>query len=244
MKAGIIAAGEGRRFREQGWSMLKPLVPIHGTPLIEIAFRAMESAGIEEIFCLFRTQGQPIVDHLKKCPFKLRWSYQLKDTASSYETFYHVVRGLGSGPYLISTVDLVYDSAELKAFLARASHFPKGSLVLGVTSFVHDEKPLWVALGPDQKVLKLGDQAVPTPWVTAGLYFGSEKAFAPLVDGGPHRFSALREGLSMLVTQGVPTYTVSLSTVIDIDTPEDVEIAKKIFAPHPNPLPKGEREQG
>lgn len=229
MKAGIIAAGEGRRFRERGWSMLKPLVPIRGTPLIEIAFRTMESAGIDEIFCLFRTQGQPIVDHLNRCRFTLRWSYQLRDTASSYETFYHGVQGLGNGPYLISTVDLVYDSAELKAFLVRANQFPKGSLVLGVTSFVHDERPLWVALGPDQKVLKLGNEAMSTPWVTAGLYFGSEQTFAPLTDGGANRFSALRKGLSHLVASGIPTYAIPLSTVIDIDTPEDVEIAEQFL---------------
>ncbi len=227
MKAGIIAAGEGRRFRERGGSLLKPLVPIQGIPLIEIAFRTLERAGIDEIFCLFRTEGQPIVDHLKNCRFKLRWSYRFQDTASSYETFYHVVQGLGKGGHLISTVDLVYDPADLETFLARVNPLPEGSLALGVTSFVHDEKPLWVALDRDQKVLKLGKEALPTPWVTAGLYFGSEKTFAPWIQEGPNRFSALREGLSMLVNQGIPTFGIPLSTVVDIDTPEDVAMAER-----------------
>ena len=35
LAGGIIAAGEGRRLREAGYTVPKPLVPVAGVPLIE-----------------------------------------------------------------------------------------------------------------------------------------------------------------------------------------------------------------
>ena len=43
---GIIAAGEGRRLREDGFAMPKPLVPVAGVPLIEATLRNFLAAGV------------------------------------------------------------------------------------------------------------------------------------------------------------------------------------------------------
>lgn len=228
MKAGIIAAGEGERFREKGCAVPKPLIPVGGIPLIERTLRAFESVGIDEVLFILRGDAQEVAQYLQKCRFHLRWSAEFRTTETSFETFYYLIQGLREGPYLISTVDLVYDPAELKTFLKRAASYSRDALVLGTTRFVHDEKPLWASVDKSQKVVTLGPKAQPTPWVTAGLYWGSEETFSTFLTAGPKGFSALREGLSALVEGGVPTYAVPMETVVDIDTPADIRIAEEM----------------
>src|SRR5262245_64016489 len=46
---GIIAAGEGRRLREDGWSVAKALVPIDGVALLEVALGNFLAAGIASV---------------------------------------------------------------------------------------------------------------------------------------------------------------------------------------------------
>ena len=43
MKFAIIAAGEGSRLAQEGVKQPKPLVPLHGTPLIECLIKIFNS---------------------------------------------------------------------------------------------------------------------------------------------------------------------------------------------------------
>ena len=49
MIGGIIAAGEGRRLREAGFTVPKPLVPVAGVPLIDGVVRNFLATGISTL---------------------------------------------------------------------------------------------------------------------------------------------------------------------------------------------------
>src|SRR5215472_126369 len=49
LTGGVIAAGEGRRLRRDGWTMAKPLVPVAGVPLIEHVLTNFRAAGITRL---------------------------------------------------------------------------------------------------------------------------------------------------------------------------------------------------
>ena len=49
MIGGIIAAGEGSRLRQAGFTMPKPLVPVAGVPLLEGVIRNFVAAGIRSL---------------------------------------------------------------------------------------------------------------------------------------------------------------------------------------------------
>ena len=59
MQCLIIAAGQGRRLREQGDS--KPLVPLLGVPLIERVIRAAREAGADAFYVVIGYQGDRLM---------------------------------------------------------------------------------------------------------------------------------------------------------------------------------------
>jgi NDP-sugar pyrophosphorylase family protein len=44
LSGGIIAAGDGSRLRQAGWTVPKPMVPVAGVPLIESTIRNFVAA--------------------------------------------------------------------------------------------------------------------------------------------------------------------------------------------------------
>ncbi len=62
MKCLIIAAGQGSRLRQRAES--KPLVPIHGIPLIQRVIRAALAGGVDEFYVVSGYQGPRLREHL------------------------------------------------------------------------------------------------------------------------------------------------------------------------------------
>ncbi len=62
MKCLIIAAGQGSRLRQRAES--KPLVPVHGVPLIQRVVRAAAAGGVDEFYVVSGYQGPRLREHL------------------------------------------------------------------------------------------------------------------------------------------------------------------------------------
>ncbi len=62
MKCLIIAAGQGSRLRQRAES--KPLVPVHGIPLIQRVIRAAVAGGVDEFYVVSGYQGPRLREHL------------------------------------------------------------------------------------------------------------------------------------------------------------------------------------
>lgn len=62
MKCLIIAAGQGSRLRQRAES--KPLVPVHGVPLIQHVIRAAVAGGANEFYVVSGYQGPRLRQHL------------------------------------------------------------------------------------------------------------------------------------------------------------------------------------
>jgi choline kinase len=62
VKCLIIAAGQGSRLRQRAES--KPLVPVHGIPLIERVIRAAIAGGVDEFYVVSGYQGPRLREHL------------------------------------------------------------------------------------------------------------------------------------------------------------------------------------
>ncbi len=225
MKAGIIAAGHGTRFSEAGWGMPKPLVPVNGRHLIDHVLQSLlESGRVDQIGVLLNgEEGADLVeDHVRQGEYSSKVTVWRRTTASSYESFRYVCRRLGDTPFVISTVDTLFDPSELRGFLDLGLYQPRYELVLGVTDFVHDEKPLWVSQDRVGTVVSLGDEVPDKQLVTAGLYL----VLRPLRELECQDFSALRECLKCVVASGRSVFGSRLTRAIDVDTPEDVRLAE------------------
>jgi choline kinase len=223
--AGIIAAGEGRRLKLAGVEAHKPLVSIAGFPLIGHRLRQFAACGIRRAIIIFNEEEQDCVEWVRKNFSAMDLQILVRSTKSSYESFCRVGRELGAGRHLICAVDSICSSADLQKMISSEAGSAR-ELLLGVTTFVHDEKPLWVRMEPgSRKIREIGGAA--DSCATAGLYNIDGSIFGPQLGG---QIPSLRVFLQELVREGVPASAVPLADVIDVDTIEDICLAEKFIS--------------
>jgi NDP-sugar pyrophosphorylase family protein len=224
IRGGIIAAGEGSRLRQAGYTEPKPLVSVRGTPLIERVIGNFLAAGIESLVIIFNEEDG------RDCKRRVRSRFPdvdieviIKTTASSLESFLTVARRIKEGPALISTADAWCSPDDFKVFVEQAALRPPNSTVLAVTPFVADERPLWALLDQSGRVKSLGGNA--GTMVTAGMYLVPERVRQLSV---PKELNRLRDFLSWLVANGEPVFGIPIETVVDVDRGEDVSLVETL----------------
>src|SRR5271169_4168201 len=109
MKAGIIAAGEGSRLRSEGIVVPKPLVPVGGIPLIERLIRTLERHGISEIVCIVNEYSLEVKNFVEEKKFSVPVRFVVKTTPSSMHSLFALAPYLNDDPFVLSTVDPIFD---------------------------------------------------------------------------------------------------------------------------------------
>src|SRR5215813_9328863 len=179
MKAALIAAGLGERLRTAGITVPKPLVEVAGRPLVDHVLDAVVTAGVDQVACIFNAEpdADAVEAHCRRRAVP-RLTIVRRSTPSSMESLFALAPLLGDGRFLLLTVDAVFAPGVLRDFLAAARAQADADVVLAVTDFVDDEKPLRLALTPDGRVAALGEAAAASPLVTAGFYVFNPRVFA------------------------------------------------------------------
>jgi len=226
--AGIIAAGEGSRFKKVGMTVHKPMIPVGGFPLIGHVLKNFQRADIKRVVIIFNESEGECVDWVKQNFSALQCEFIVKSTRSSYESFWRVGQKLGAGRHLISTVDSLSSPQEVQKMMdcSSDSNESEKKVYLGVVSTTDDEKPLWVKMNEQTKQIQtLGEKS--GEFVTAGFYNVPGSLFQRKP---PFKFSSLREYLKWLVKSGVPVVGVPLSAVVDVDLPKDIPVAEELVS--------------
>ena len=156
LRGGIIAAGDGRRLRESGFSLPKALVPVGGAPLIEWVIRNFLAVGITAPVIIVNEHARACVDWVRTRFPALDAQFIVKTTRSSLESFHEVSQRLKGGRALISTVDAWCRPADFVGFVDRGQRHPAEVSVLAATPFVADEAPLWLTVDRAGRVQTLG----------------------------------------------------------------------------------------
>jgi NDP-sugar pyrophosphorylase family protein len=222
--AGIIAAGEGSRLKMAGIEINKPLVPIAGIPLIGHTLQHFVALGVQRVAIIFNESESDCVDWVQRNFPSLELDILVRTTRSSFESFWRVGRALGPGRHLICAVDSLCAVADWRAMFVSEIRSER-EVLLGVTSFVHDEKPLWVRLKPgSREIAKIGGHE--QEFATAGIYSVHSTLFERELDDS---ISSLRVFLAEQLRKGVPLRAVPLADVIDVDTAEDINLAERFL---------------
>ena len=221
---GIIAAGEGSRLRAGGWSGSKPLLPIAGQPLIAHSLERFRAAGIARIAMIINEESPDCRQWLEREGKAFNLDLVVRSTPSSYASFRIVADRLAGEAAVITTVDSIMAAADFRRFLDRAAEAPQGSVVLGLTAHVEDEKPLWASLEPGGRIRALGEPN--SGLVTAGVYVLPAQRPAEPAGG----FARLRDYLGWLVASGHPVHGAVIGRVFDVDRAEDAAAAEAAFA--------------
>jgi NDP-sugar pyrophosphorylase family protein len=235
MKVGILAAGEGSRLRAGGFHMPKPLLPIAGVPLIGRLLGAVQPLRPEAIVCIINNHGASVADYVLQHYPALLIQFVQQDTASSYESFTVLCAHLRGSPFLVTTVDSVFPPDFLPQFVTAAGQQPGMDMMLSLTTFIDDEKPLHVRLDERQRIVQLGDAARGSAYVTSGFYYCAPSVSAACAALGPTRVSALREFLGWLLQHGYWLQGYLAPKTIDVDRPQDIAVAEQFVQEFEHP---------
>ncbi len=220
---GIIAAGEGSRLRAGGFAVSKPLVTIADKPLIAHTLDRFRGAGIDRLAMIINEESPDTRQWVETHGADI--DLVIKTTPSSYVSFRIVAERLAGQAAVITTVDSIMAPESFRAFVEQAAASPADAFVLGLTSHVDDEKPLWASL--DRKTGRIsrlgeGDSGL----VTAGVYVLPAQRPAEPANG----FARLRDYLGWLVTSRHPVHGIDIGRVFDIDRAQDVAAAERALS--------------
>lgn len=234
MKFAIIAAGDGSRLAHEGVTEPKPLVKVRGERLIDRLIRIFMGNNATEIVVICNEQMSDVASHLKMIqdkglnglPVPLR--FVVKSTPSSMHSFYELRNFLRDEPFILTTVDTIFDESEFHDYvLSFQDKMAQGTdALMGVTDYIDDEKPLYVGV---DNVMRINDY-YDTPqadshFISAGIYgltAPSLNILEACIEKGESR---MRNFQRALVADGLRIEAYPLTKVFDIDHIDDIRKA-------------------
>jgi NDP-sugar pyrophosphorylase family protein len=231
VKAGIIAAGLGERFRAAGITTPKPLLSVAGRTLLERTIGELARAGASSVALIVNAEYPDVERYVRAGTWPLPIALTVKTTPNSMESFFTLEPALRDEPFLLTTVDAVTVPGALGE-LARMGIANGGYGTLAVTSFVDDEKPLWVRLDERRRITELGARAAGSGWVTSGAYFFFPEVYAHVAEARARGLGALRQFLALLIAKRHTLHGFPAGASVDVDRPEDVRVAEEFLRTH------------
>lgn len=234
MHYAILAAGEGSRL---GSVSAKPLVTINGKTLSERMLEIIaRRPDVQSVSIICNSEKPEIEAHLRslKLPFEL--NIIPAHTPSAAHSLEIVTRDIPRDEKLVGlTVDTVFELQDFNDYLDAFAAMEGHDVLMGVTRFVDDEKPLYVEVGEDNKINAFGD--FPTDaaeHVSAGIY-GLGPAARDVMDRAISiGVNGLRELQRALLLCGLDVRAHEMGKVFDVDRPHDLIEAREFIEQQEN----------
>lgn len=231
MNFGIIAAGEGSRLVQEGVRLPKPLVRIDGQPMISRLIDIFTDCGAESVSVIVNEQMTEVADFLRALSESLPCLLNLivKTTPTSMHSFYELSSIMeGKGRFIMTTVDTIFREDDFRKYVNAFKESPTDvDGMMAVTSYIDDEKPLYVATDKDGFItafLDTHEQGV--KYVSGGIYGLSENSIPVLrrcIDEGVGR---MRNYQRALVAAGLRLKAYDMNKILDVDHASDIEKAE------------------
>ena len=234
MNFAIIAAGEGSRLAQEGVELPKPLVRLNGVPMIERLIRIFVECDAKNISAIVNEQMTQVQDFLRDLaphiPVPLH--IVIKSTPSSMHSFYEVSSVFPEGDkFVLTTVDTIFRPDDFKAYVKQFEQ--AGSDIDGamaVTTFIDDEKPLYIETDSDMFITAFRDEPFPgVKYISGGIYGLTSKALGVLEKCIGSGVSRMRNFQRALVADGLRLKAVELSKIIDVDHASDIITAENFL---------------
>ncbi|MBQ7635347.1 MAG: NTP transferase domain-containing protein [Bacteroidaceae bacterium] len=235
MRYAIVAGGEGSRLREEGIQVPKPLVRVAGETLLARLVRVFAAVGAESIAVLVRTEANDVAAEAERAAADHHVPLTLvrATTPSSMHSLYALAPYLADGPFCLTTTDTIFSAAAFARYAAawhNAAREQDSDGLMGVTAYVDDEKPLYVATDKELQITAFNDTAHPdVHYVSAGVYGLVPAALDTLRRCVERGESHLRNFQRALLTDGLRLGAYDLGAVIDIDHATDIAKAQRLI---------------
>ena len=187
--------------------------------------------GITRIVIVTRTDATAIKDHVTSKGFAASIEFVEEDTRSGLFSFFAMERALAGESFLLSTTDVVCDEDSVARFIDFCRTTPSADVIMSVTEFVMDEKPVYAQLDENRIVRAFGRKfASGGKFVSAGMYFCSPVLYNEKQDALRSGIEHLSDYFGWIVAKGYKVLAFPISKVVDVDDEEDLREAESFLA--------------
>ncbi len=227
MNYAIIAAGEGSRLVQEGVKLPKPLVHLHGTPMIKRLIDIFMDCNPTSLSIIVNEHMTEVRRYLESLTLPVPLNLVVKTTPSSMHSFYEVSRDFAPGKFCLTTVDTIFRPEEFKAYIKAFEADENADGYMAVTSFIDDEKPLYIDTDSSMRITAFRDK----PWdgvryISGGIYGLTTPALRVLEQCMEQGVSRMRNYQRALVDAGLDLKAFAFNKIIDVDHAGDIATAE------------------
>jgi NDP-sugar pyrophosphorylase family protein len=229
MNYAIIAAGEGSRLVQEGVSLPKPLVLIDGKEMIGRLLDIFLKNNAESISIIINEEMEEVRDYLSGLESSVPLNVVVKSTPGSMYSFFELRNFLRAGKFCLTTVDTVFDEQEFSDYIHAFVNDSANDGTMAVTSFIDDEKPLYVDVDDDMNIKGFRDKADDCRYISGGIYGLTPRAIDTLeacLQSGQLR---MRDFQRQLVSDRLRLKAFPFEKIVDVDHVKDIEEAQKFI---------------
>ena len=223
--------------QQEGLSTPKPLVRVGDEPLVDRLLRIFMDNGATEVWMACNAAMQSVAAHLehirqngldgRRIPLHLIPT----TTPSSAHTLEVLTRHMPAEPFILTTVDTVFREAEfcdyVKCFKAQTAE--GCDALMGVTTYIEDEKPLYVDVDDGMRIKGFYDKAnAGLTHVSAGIYGLTPATVQPLCQCLQRGEQRMRNFQRALIASQLKVMAWEFGKVIDIDHTGDIAEAERM----------------
>lgn len=225
----IIAAGEGSRLKEEGFTGLKPMVRVNGEMLIDRLIRVFLNNHASSILILVNEQSQELEQHLNNLSLTVPLRVFVRSTPSSFHSFYELLKQADQVPeeLCLTTTDSIFDEEAFSSYIKDFLKNRNNDGLLAVTSFVDDESPLYVTAAADRTIHNISNTSEEKePFVSGGIYCLRKKALSLVPVAMERGVERMRNFQKLMIDEGLRLEAFSFGKIIDIDHITDIAKAE------------------
>ena len=235
MKYAIIAAGEGSRLAQEGLTHPKPLIKLHGEPMVGRLIRIFHQVEAEEIVIIvnrLHPETEAFVNALIAAHPDWHITLEVCTTPSSMHSFAVLAPHLNDAPFCLTTVDTIFREEDFKAYIMSFQNaLQKGyDGCMAVTDFIDDEKPLYVGTDQEMNITGFYDDFAPRlKYISGGIYALTPKALSTLDSCIKEGKSRMRNFQRALIADGLHLKAHLFPKILDVDHVADIAKAEKFL---------------
>ncbi len=235
MNYAIIAAGEGSRLAQEGVKLPKPLVNLNGTPMIKRLIDIFMRCNATSLSIIVNEEMHQVREYLESLDIPVPFRLVVKSTPSSMHSFYEVSRHFEEGKFCLTTVDTIFHEEEFKKYIEAFENDTTGADgYMAVTSFIDDEKPLYIDTDSNLNITAFKDAAWDgVKFISGGIYGLTPPALRVLENCMENGVSRMRNYQRALVDAGLKLKAFPFEKIVDVDHAGDIETAAAFVALRP-----------
>lgn len=226
----ILAAGEGSRLAEEGSEVPKPLVQIQDETLIGRLIRVFIANGATRIVVICNAKHAATQAYLRSLTLPIPLDIVVQSTPSSMHSLYAIRDYLKAEErFCVTTVDTIFSEREFARYIQA---FCEGDLdgLMAVTTYVDDEKPLYVQTTEELTITNFCDTCEERcAHVSGGIYCLTSKSLSTLICCIEQGQSRMRNFQRQLVAEGLRLKAYPFSKIIDVDHASDIAKADQLI---------------